>query len=58
MEANRQGGGRGSTTRLGRTGSLIGSATDRKVALMTAGTTLHLLVLQIRGCELARLEEV
>ena len=31
---------------------------DRKVALMTAGTTLHLLVLQIRGCELARLEEV
>ena len=33
-------------------------AADRKVALMTAGTTLHLLVLQIRGCELARLEEV
>ena len=33
-------------------------AADRKVALMTAGTTLHLLVLQIRGCKLARLEEV
>ena len=33
-------------------------AQGRKVQLMTAGTTLHLIVLQMRGTELHRLEEV
>ena len=33
-------------------------ASDRKVELMTCGTDLHLLVMQIRGCELERLEEI
>ena len=32
-------------------------ATDRKVALMGAGTTLHLVIMQVRGCELVRMEE-
>ena len=33
-------------------------ATDSKVGSMTVDTQLHLLVIQIRGCELVRLEEV
>ena len=33
-------------------------AADRKVALMTRDTTLHLLAMQVRGSELVRLEEV
>ena len=33
-------------------------AADRKVALMTHDTTLHLLAMQVRGSELVRLEEV
>ena len=33
-------------------------ATDRKVELMTRDTELHLMVMQVRVCELVRLEEV
>ena len=33
-------------------------ATDRKVELMTRDTELHLLVMQVKVCELVRLEEV
>ena len=33
-------------------------AQGRKVRLMAAGTTLHLVILQMRGCEVLRMEEV
>ena len=33
-------------------------ATDRKVGVMTRDTELHLLVMQVRVCELVRLEEI
>ena len=33
-------------------------ATDRKVAAMSQGTQLHLVIMQVRSCQLLRLEEV
>ena len=39
-------------------GQLRHYATDRKVALLGKGTTLHLLIMQVRGYELVRLEEI